>query len=86
MLTLMLLSLAGIAVPAQSENTTAKSGDTAATTAAAAPKMICRRTLDTGSNVRGKKVCLTARQWDQVSRSGQEVGRSMLPALVTPNQ
>ena len=50
------------------------------------PKLICKRTLDTGSNVRGKKVCLTAKQWDQVARQGQEVGRSMLPALVTQNQ
>lgn len=50
------------------------------------PKLICRRTLDTGSNVRGKKVCLTAKQWDEVARQSQELGRSMLPALVTPNQ
>ncbi|WP_242117187.1 hypothetical protein [Sphingomonas lacusdianchii] len=53
---------------------------------ATAPKLICKRTLDTGSNVRGKKVCLTAKQWDQVARQGQELGRSMLPALVTQNQ
>lgn len=54
--------------------------------AATPVKMICKRTLDTGSNVRGKKVCLTAKQWDQVARQGQDLGRSMLPALVTPNQ
>ncbi len=53
---------------------------------ATTPKLVCKRTLDTGSNVRGKKVCLTAKQWDQVARQGQEAGRSMLPALVTQNQ
>ncbi|WP_156357910.1 hypothetical protein [Sphingomonas sp. Leaf62] len=59
---------------------------TAPPPAAATPNLICKRTLDTGSNVRGKKVCLTAKQWDQVARQGQETGRSMLPSLVTPNQ
>ncbi len=83
MLTFVIVALAGLASPAQAEAAPPVSQTTAT---APAPRVICRRMADTGSNVRGRKVCLTARQWDQVARDSQGLGRSMLPALVTPNQ
>ena len=52
----------------------------------AAEKLVCKRIQEIGKLASRKRVCLTPAEWDQVSRQGQELGRSMQPALTTPNQ
>ncbi len=54
--------------------------------AVASEKLVCKRVNETGRLATRKRVCLTAVQWDEVSRQGQEVGRAMQPALTTPSQ
>lgn len=49
-------------------------------------KLVCKRIQEIGKLASRKRVCLTPDQWDQVARQGQELGRSMQPALTTPNQ
>lgn len=50
---------------------------------AAAEKRICKRAAETGSFVKGKKVCLTRREWDRASEKGQEQGREMQTLIST---
>lgn len=46
---------------------------TAADTPAAAPaqkpveKKICRKDIETGSLIKGKKICMTAKQWQKIA-------------------
>lgn len=46
-----------------------------------ADKPVCKRTTTTGSYVRGKKVCMTRRQWQRMADDSQELGRNMRPPL-----
>jgi hypothetical protein len=63
--------------------------DAAATTAQAAvpadplDKVICRRTLETGSLVKGKRVCLTRREWARASEKGRAHAESMQTLIST---
>jgi hypothetical protein len=40
-------------------------------------KIVCKRTLETGSLVKGKKVCLSKRQWNRVAEDGRAIGQEM---------
>lgn len=55
----------------QQEPTTSRSSNSDA------ERRICKNTSKTGSHVRQKRVCLTAKQWDDTQRQGQEIGQSM---------
>ena len=50
--------------------------DAAATPAASADqpaeKKICRREIETGSLIKGKKLCYTAKQWQKISDANRE--------------
>lgn len=46
-------------------------------------KKVCKRTAETGSFVKGKKVCLTRREWNAVADKGQETGRNMQSLIST---
>lgn len=85
-LTAGLLSLSAGQTDGPAKGAPNASAATNATAAVDAPKQVCRRIRTTGSNVAGKRVCLTAAQWDKVARDSQELGRSMMPSLTTPNQ
>lgn len=77
LLTAVLLTLAS---PVQAQaNTTATKPDSG-------EKLVCKRVQEIGKLASRKRVCLTPAEWDQVSRQGQELGRSMQPALTTPSQ
>lgn len=45
--------------------------EAAPTTAAAADKpeekMVCRREVETGSLIKGKRICMTAKQWQKIA-------------------
>jgi len=45
-----------------------------ATSAATQPeeKKICRKEIETGSLVKGKKVCFTAKQWQKIADQNRE--------------
>ncbi len=72
---LSILSSAVLAILAQ--------GSAASTaTASAAPvdpldKIVCKKTLETGSLIKGKKVCLSRRQWNKVAEEGRAIGQAM---------
>jgi hypothetical protein len=50
----------------------------AAATPAAAPqqpaeeKKVCRREVETGSLIKGKKICYTAKQWQKISDAARD--------------
>lgn len=76
---LLLLSVA-IAVcgaPVSAQTVKAASND------APKEKRICKRAAETGSFVKGKKVCLTRREWNSAAEKGQDVGRSMQTLIST---
>lgn len=77
LLTAILITLAS-PVQAQTKAPTAKPE--------AGEKLVCKRLQEIGKLASRKRVCLTPAEWDQVSRQGQELGRSMQPALTTPSQ
>jgi hypothetical protein len=37
-----------------------------------AEKKICRREIETGSLIKGKKLCYTAKQWQKISDANRE--------------
>jgi urate oxidase len=43
-----------------------------------AEKKICKKTVDTGSFIKGKKVCLTRAQWNRVAEEQSEVARRVV--------
>jgi hypothetical protein len=43
-------------------------------------KIVCKRTLETGSLIKGKKVCITRRQWNKVAEEGRAMGQEMQDA------
>lgn len=55
-------------------------GSTAASpTGATDPnKRICKRTVDTGSLVRGKRVCRTRAEWDRLAEAARAGGQDMV--------
>lgn len=65
----------------------ATSAQTAASPAAAAvnplDKVTCRRILETGSLVKGKRVCLTRREWALASEKGSDRAREMQTLINT---
>ena len=66
---ILVLALLGSASAAQSADATAPATPAAAPTAktattAAGDKLICRREVDTGSNIPGKKICVRKRDLD----------------------
>ena len=50
--------------------------DSAATQTASAEKaedrQICRREVETGSLIKGKKICMTAKQWQKISDANRQ--------------
>lgn len=46
-------------------------------------KVICRRILETGSLVKGKRVCLTRREWALASEKGRERAEEMQTLIST---
>lgn len=50
--------------------------DSAATQTASAEKaedrQICRREVETGSLIKGKKICMTAKQWQKISDDNRQ--------------
>ena len=45
------------------------------------PKLICKKTLETGSLVRKRKQCMTKEDWDKVAASQQAGARKMVDEL-----
>ena len=78
---LLALTVAG-APPALQIN--ASANEPAAQAAKDEPKPICRRYAPVGSNIARRKICMSKTEWDQMARSSQALGRSMLPALTLP--
>jgi hypothetical protein len=35
-------------------------------------KKICRKQIETGSLVKGKKICMTAKQWDKLASTARD--------------
>lgn len=48
-----------------------------------AEKKTCKRTPETGSFARMKKICMTARQWRHLAESSKERGRDMQTLIST---
>lgn len=72
---LSVLSSAVLAILAQASS---QPGATAsAEPVNALDKIICKKTLETGSLIKGKKVCLSRRQWNKVAEEGRAIGQSM---------
>lgn len=46
--------------------------DTAQTPAKAEEKKICRKQIETGSLIKGKKICYTAKQWQKLSDDARD--------------
>ncbi len=69
--------------------TLAMMADSATTAAQAAvpvnplDKVVCRRILETGSLVKGKRVCLTRREWALASEKGRERAEEMQTLIST---
>lgn len=42
------------------------------TTAAPEEKKICRKQIETGSLIKGKKICMTARQWQRIADANRD--------------
>ncbi|HEU0134781.1 MAG TPA: hypothetical protein VFR28_08155 [Allosphingosinicella sp.] len=40
-------------------------------------KVVCKRTVDTGSLVRGTRVCKTRREWDRAGQSARKQAHDM---------
>lgn len=53
------------AAPGEATNATA-------TTERPEEKKICRKQIETGSLIKGKKLCFTARQWQKISDNNRE--------------
>lgn len=49
----------------------------AAPTPAPAEKVICKKSIETGSLVKGRKICLTAKQWRLASESASNTAMRM---------
>ena len=60
---LILIALAVLAAPNSGEQSTRKA-DAAEQSTDAQDKMICKRFVDTGSLVRGTRVCKTKHEWE----------------------
>ncbi len=43
-----------------------------------AQKRICKRTVDTGSLVRGKRECRTRAEWDRIAEAARAGGQDMV--------
>jgi hypothetical protein len=43
-------------------------------------KIVCKRQVDTGSLVRGKRICKTRQEWARSSQGAREKGQSMQEA------
>jgi hypothetical protein len=69
--------------------TLAMMADAATATAQAAvpadplDKVVCRRILETGSLIKGKRVCLTRREWARTSEKGRERAEEMQTLIST---
>jgi hypothetical protein len=50
---------------------------TGAPTPAPAEKVICKKSIETGSLVKGKKICLTAKQWGRAAESASNTAYRM---------
>jgi len=59
----ILIALAFLAAPSAADQSTRKP-DAIERSADAEDKMICKRFVDTGSLVRGKRVCKTKHEWE----------------------
>lgn len=46
-------------------------------------KRICKRAAETGSFVKGKRVCLTRKQWNEAATRSQALGREMQTLVST---
>jgi hypothetical protein len=44
-------------------------------------KLVCRKTLETGSMVRKKKQCFTLREWDQIAETQRRGNQKMFDGL-----
>lgn len=77
----MLISTAFLTLAMMADAATA----TAQTAVPADPldKVICRRILETGSLVKGKRVCLTRREWTRASEKGRERAEEMQTLIST---
>ncbi len=55
----------------------AAAGESTNATAPAAPanpeeRKICRKQIETGSHIKGKKICFTARQWQKLADNNRD--------------
>ena len=71
----MLTSSALAGEPAQTEPAAAATSAAPAAVADPGDKMVCRVEEETGSRVRAKRICKTARQWDQIARATKDSWR-----------
>lgn len=68
---------------------TAAAAETAARTTTDAlddTKLVCRKTLETGSMVRKKKQCFTLREWDQIAEIQRRGNQKMFDGLSERSQ
>ena len=49
-------------------------------------KLVCRKTLETGSMVRKKKQCFTLREWDQIAEIQRRGNQKMFDGLTERSQ
>jgi serine protease inhibitor ecotin len=40
-------------------------------------KIVCKRSAETGSLIKGKKVCLTRREWNKIADNARAMGQQM---------
>lgn len=66
-------------LPAHSQPTPAASAPAPAQAAPAEPeKLICRKQIETGSLVRGKKTCMTRTEWAKVGDAARDGSQYLL--------
>ena len=77
---LLLAGFLGFSLPAAAQ--TAPAADTASAAAAPAPatteKLICRKQVETGSLVKGKRTCMTRSEWAKVADAARDGGQYLL--------
>lgn len=72
-----LVLVAGLAVAAPSE-TVGTVASNPSVTPPQGEKLICRKQIETGSLVRGKKTCLTRAEWAKIGDAARDGGQYLL--------
>lgn len=83
----MIRAMLMVALASATLTTAAAAAETAPTATTESPlddtKLVCRKTLETGSLVRKKKQCFTALQWDRIAQQTRIGNQKVADQLAT---